>query len=251
MCSFSRDTGQGGPRASGRGPTQFGSLLPFEDLRGPASATTRRLWRLALRRLDDVTEVHEAVIERLARREPEARLPCEAARIRDLEDARDAGGAIDRRGKEDAELVDHAGRHHRAVHVAAAFDEETQDAKLSSEHLEERSRVHPFVFSDDVRDAVVRELSEMAVGYAGAEEHDDVIAADVRLAEVELAGAIERDRVAVCIAPREVVRTRDGKWPLGWVRVGLAHLRHRDAPNEPRVAREGLVHPLVSRRPHL
>ena len=54
-------------------------------------------------------------------------MPREAARVRDLERAGDADRAVDRGGKEDAELVDHTGRHHRSVHVAAAFDEEPLD----------------------------------------------------------------------------------------------------------------------------
>jgi hypothetical protein len=53
-----------------------------------AALSSRRL-----RRRDGVTEVHDAVLERLARREPEVRLAREAARVRDLEDARDADGA--------------------------------------------------------------------------------------------------------------------------------------------------------------
>ena len=91
----------------------------------------------------------------------------------------------------------------------------------------------------------------MAVRYTGAEKHNDVITADVGLAEVELAGAIERNRVRVGVTPRKAVRTRNGKRPLGWVRAFLAHLRHGDAPGEPRVTRERLMHFLVHRRPRL
>jgi len=58
---------------------------------------------MRLCRLDGVTKGYESVLQPLVRRETEARLTRKAARVRNLEDARDAEGAVDLRGEEDAE----------------------------------------------------------------------------------------------------------------------------------------------------
>src|SRR5262245_17752764 len=78
-----------------------------------------------------------------------------------------------------------------------------------------------------------------------AEQHDDVVAPYFAALEMNLAGRTECDPEVHRIGPRHVNRPSNLTGCRRRVRAGLAHLRHRDAPDEPRIALKLAVSLLV------
>src|ERR1700722_20383018 len=89
----------------------------------------------------------------------------------------------------------------------------------------------------------------MAVGNVPAEQHHDMIAADLCFGEVKFARGIEGDSIAAGATSRKVVRSLDRAVLHRRVRAGLAHLGHGYASNEPRIAFESPMILLVYLRP--
>ena len=89
----------------------------------------------------------------------------------------------------------------------------------------------------------------MTVRHIAAKQDHDMIAADMRPCEMNLARGVEGDGVAGRVTHREMMRPRDRAGLRRRVRGRLAHLGHCDPSDDPGVALERLVNPLVDVRP--
>ena len=90
---------------------------------------------------------------------------------------------------------------------------------LDEEPLDRRVRC------DDVRNAILRELREMTGRHPRPEEYDDVIPADIPLAEVQLPRPLERNRKRPRVPLGKVVRTRDRERPTSGAFCDWTHKR--------------------------
>jgi hypothetical protein len=89
----------------------------------------------------------------------------------------------------------------------------------------------------------------MTVRHIVAQQHDNMVAADVGLGKMQLARRIKRDGIAACVAGREMLRPVDFRKLRRRVRIGLAHLRHGHPADHPGVAFKLLVDLLIDARP--
>ena len=122
---------------------------------------------------------------------------------------RPAARAVDRRADREADLVDQAGAQKRAVHLAAAFEQQAFDAQLAVEDLQRQRQIELPLAGEDVGDAVPAQSRQMRVGNLLGQHHDDRVAADLGTPPGDPAPRIQRDAVSGGIAAGgRVGRTR-------------------------------------------
>ena len=113
---------------------------------------------------------------------------------------------VERWGNEHTQLIHETCDEERAVGGRTSFDDEMLDAELTRQHVERGGEIDLLFLGDDVRDAVARQLSEVAVRHILAEQDDDVVAPDIAPREVNLARRIERDGEALRVGLRHMNR---------------------------------------------